>query len=66
MFTEVRGDLTIPNDLLVNTPSRKDGISEDIEMKHRFFCCNLIKEGGILLKLYHFKLMKCKCFINYI
>lgn len=54
MFTEVRGDLKIPDDVLVNTPSRKVGINEEIELKHRLFCTSLIQEGGMLLKLYLF------------
>jgi hypothetical protein len=31
---------------------KADGIEADIELKHRVFGCELIQEGGILLRLY--------------
>ncbi|KAH7285896.1 hypothetical protein KP509_33G050500 [Ceratopteris richardii] len=36
---------------LQNSPSRKDGIDEETETALRFYGCELIQEGGILLKL---------------
>lgn len=63
MFTEVRGDLKIPDDVLVNTPSRKVGINEEIELKHRLFCTSLIQEGGMLLKLYLFLKNRRKLYV---
>lgn len=36
---------------LQNSPSRKDGIDEETESVLRLFGCELVQEGGILLKL---------------
>lgn len=36
---------------LENVPSRKDGISEELEEQLRLFGCELIQSAGILLKL---------------
>lgn len=36
------------------SPSRKDGIDEATELALRIYGCDLIQEGGILLKLYPF------------
>ncbi|KAF0682528.1 Aste57867_25326 [Aphanomyces stellatus] len=33
------------------TPSQRDGVSTSDEKRHRFFACELIQEGGILLQL---------------
>lgn len=35
---------------LVNTPSRKDGISFELETSQRHYACELIQRAGILLR----------------
>uniref|UniRef100_A0A2P2JYC5 Cyclin-L1-1-like n=1 Tax=Rhizophora mucronata TaxID=61149 RepID=A0A2P2JYC5_RHIMU len=42
----------LTDEQLQNSPSRKDGIEEAIETTLRIYGCDLIQEGGILLKLY--------------
>ena len=37
---------------LLDSPSRKDDIDEQTENNLRLYGCELIQEGGILLKLY--------------
>ena len=39
-----------PQDMLALPPSRKDGVSEEVELLHRVWGCELIQESGILLK----------------
>eukprot|EP00291_Cryptomonas_curvata_P028921 CAMPEP_0172213474 /NCGR_PEP_ID=MMETSP1050-20130122/37613_1 /TAXON_ID=233186 /ORGANISM="Cryptomonas curvata, Strain CCAP979/52" /LENGTH=243 /DNA_ID=CAMNT_0012894311 /DNA_START=98 /DNA_END=825 /DNA_ORIENTATION=- len=39
-------------DLLINTPSRKDGIDEATETALRIYGCELIQEAGILLRMH--------------
>ncbi|KAK4771604.1 hypothetical protein SAY87_032136 [Trapa incisa] len=41
----------LSDDQLKNSPSRKDGIDEATETTLRIYGCDLIQEGGILLKL---------------
>lgn len=41
----------VTDEQLQNTPSRKDGIDEATETTLRIYGCDLIQEGGILLKL---------------
>ena len=36
---------------LANSPSRKDGISSDVEREQRIYGCEMIQEAGILLRL---------------
>ncbi|PRP87526.1 hypothetical protein PROFUN_00737 [Planoprotostelium fungivorum] len=38
-------------DVLEKTPSRCDGISEDLETAQRVYACEMIQDAGILLKL---------------
>jgi hypothetical protein len=44
-------DPILPEEVLSNTPSRKDGIDFTEELMHRVFGCELIQEAGILMKL---------------
>ncbi|DAZ95627.1 TPA: hypothetical protein N0F65_002256 [Lagenidium giganteum] len=48
---DVAGRLLLPDCILRNSPSRQDGISEEVEADHRFWGCELIQEAGVLLKL---------------
>lgn len=41
----------LSDDQLQNSPSRKDSIDEETEITLRIYGCDLIQEGGILLKL---------------
>ena len=41
----------LPLEVLENTPSRKDGISESLETDLRMVGCDYIQSAGILLKL---------------
>eukprot|EP00249_Psilotum_nudum_P023151 c28760_g1_i5 orf=413-1675(+) len=41
----------LPEEQIRNSPSRKDGIVEDVETALRLYGCELIQESGILLKL---------------
>ncbi|WOL15612.1 cyclin-L1-1 isoform X3 [Canna indica] len=41
----------LTDEQLKNSPSRKDGIDEETETTLRIYGCDLIQEGGILLKL---------------
>ena len=41
----------IPEEALDNTPSRKDGIPESLEMDLRVVGCDYIQSAGLLLKL---------------
>lgn len=41
----------IPEEALENTPSRKDGIPESLEMDLRIVGCDYILSAGLLLKL---------------
>ena len=41
----------IPEEALENTPSRKDGIPESLEMDLRVVGCDYIQSAGLLLKL---------------
>lgn len=36
---------------LADSPSRKDGISPDVEREQRIYGCEMIQEAGILLRL---------------
>ena len=44
-------NLLVPKERLVNTPSRKDGMSRDLEIDMRVTGCHYIQSAGILLKL---------------
>lgn len=44
-------EILLPPDLLANSPSRIDGITDDDELRHRSFGAELIQEANILLKL---------------
>lgn len=41
----------IPDEALENTPSRRDGIPESLEMDLRVVGCEYIQSAGLLLKL---------------
>ncbi|CAH2033992.1 unnamed protein product [Thlaspi arvense] len=41
----------LPDEQIKSTPSRKDGIDETTEITLRIYGCDLIQEGGILLRL---------------
>ncbi|KII73716.1 Cyclin-L1 [Thelohanellus kitauei] len=41
----------MPEDMLANTPSKRDGIPQEMEDHLRFFGCELLQTSGILLKL---------------
>lgn len=41
----------IPEDKLENTPSRKHGVSEELERDLRVVGCEYIQSAGLLLKL---------------
>eukprot|EP00940_MAST-03C_sp_MAST-3C-sp2_P001188 g1188.t1 len=41
----------LPEEILSQSPSLRDGISKDVETRYRRFCCELIQEAGILLRL---------------
>ncbi|RZC59064.1 hypothetical protein C5167_006365 [Papaver somniferum] len=41
----------LTDEQLKNSPSRKDGVNESTENTLRIYGCDLIQEGGILLKL---------------
>ena len=43
--------LLSPEDILFNSPSRKDGIDRETEENLRIYGCEIIQEAGILLKL---------------
>ena len=43
-------DYLINSELLKMSPSQRDNITSDIEIRHRVFGCELIQEAGILLK----------------
>jgi len=42
----------MPIELIDDTPSRKEGMSKDVETRLRVYGCQLIQEAGILMKLY--------------
>lgn len=44
----------LTDEQLKASPSRKDEIDETTEISLRIYGCDLIQEGGILLKLYPF------------
>lgn len=41
----------LPQHVLTASPSRIDGIAEDIEVQHRILGCEMVQEAGILLRL---------------
>ncbi|KAJ0407431.1 hypothetical protein P43SY_004972 [Pythium insidiosum] len=41
----------LPEEILALSPSKQDGVSEDVERDHRFWGCELIEEAGVLLRL---------------
>lgn len=45
-------EFLVPDHILLNSPSRSDGVDEETENELRIFGCELIQEAGILLKLY--------------
>mmetsp|Transcript_7455 Transcript_7455/g.11141 ORF Transcript_7455/g.11141 Transcript_7455/m.11141 type:complete len:341 (+) Transcript_7455:62-1084(+) len=44
-------EILLPAEILAESPSKRDGITDEIEILHRIFGCELICECGILLKL---------------
>jgi len=40
-----------PEEIIQNSPSKCAGVTWEIEKNHRIFGCEIIQEGGILLKL---------------
>eukprot|EP00501_MAST-03F_sp_TOSAG23-6_P002339 GSMAST32.ASY1.ANO1.2441.1 assembled CDS len=44
-------ELLLPLEVLNSSPSSKDEIAVETETKHRAFCCELIQEAGILLRM---------------
>ena len=44
-------DVLLPEEILATSPSRRDGINQEDEMKHRCFGCELVQEANILLRL---------------
>ena len=51
IYTAIDNFYVSEEDLVNNTPSRKDGVSFETETQLRIYGCELIQEGGILLKL---------------
>lgn len=43
-------DGKLPDEILLMSPSKAEGVSEAVEVKHRIFGCEIIQEAGILLK----------------
>ena len=41
----------VTKEQLVNSPSRANGVNEEVEEQLRLYGCELIQEGGCLLKL---------------
>lgn len=41
----------VPPEILAQSPSKKDGVDDKVEMAHRIFGCEVVQEGGILLSL---------------
>ena len=41
----------VPKERLLNTPSRQDGVSCELEVKLRLLGCECIQTAGLLLKL---------------
>ena len=41
----------LSDEQLEDSPSRRDGIPEEVEYRQRIFGCELVQEGGILLKM---------------
>lgn len=41
----------VSKEALADSPSRKDGISPDVEREQRIYGCEMIQEAGILLRL---------------
>jgi cyclin L len=49
MFSE--SNVLVPPEILAESPSKKDGVNEEVEAMHRVFGCEVLQEGGILLSL---------------
>lgn len=49
--TMAEADLLLPQELVLNTPSRQDGVTAETETLYRFLGCQLIAEAGALLKV---------------
>lgn len=43
-------NILIPFSIIANSPSRIDGISAQVELSHRILGCEIIQQGGIMLK----------------
>ena len=51
LYTSLGGVFIISAAQLENSPSRQDGVSEEVERQLRLYGCEIIQEGGYLLKL---------------
>jgi hypothetical protein len=50
MFAATGVSVLLPDELTQVSPSMKDGVDADAEMRHRVFGCEIIQHAGILLK----------------
>lgn len=48
--TQHHVNILLPDEITKISPSRRDNIDEDVEIRHRVFGCELIQHAGILLK----------------
>ncbi|KAK9787734.1 hypothetical protein WJX73_000571 [Symbiochloris irregularis] len=51
LYTSLAGAFILSEEQLSNSPSRQAGVSEESERQLRLYGCELIQEGGYLLKL---------------
>jgi hypothetical protein len=50
--------LCLDEELVLNTPSSRDGVDRATEDKLRIYGCELIQKAGVLLRLYLIKITK--------
>ena len=51
MYASLASTFLLPEEALADSPSRKAGVSAELEAQLRLYGCELIQEAGCLLKL---------------
>ena len=51
LYAALASTFVLSEEALANSPSRKAGVSEDLETQLRLYGCELVQEAGCLLKL---------------
>ena len=51
LYASLAGTFILSAAALQDSPSRRSGVSEEVEGRQRLYGCELIQEGGCLLKL---------------